>query len=108
MKYGIIWTAQTQHLPGSWHLSSAALLLVNIWLAHAGQGWGLFAPYPQNCSFRKVFYRRLGIGKKSHKHLYPASPQVPQGTQLARREAKIQSSVYPASKFSLPYNPKFP
>lgn len=46
MKHGFIWAAQTQHLPGFWHLSSAALILVNIWLAHPGEGWGLFAHIP--------------------------------------------------------------
>lgn len=56
MKHGIVWAAQTQHLPGAWHLSSAALLLVNIWLTYPGEGWGLFAPHPNNPSSRKVSY----------------------------------------------------
>lgn len=54
MKHGIVWAAQTQHLPGAWHLSSAALLLVNIWLAYLEEGWGLFAPHPNNPSSRQM------------------------------------------------------
>lgn len=76
MKHGIVWAVQTQHLPGSWHLSSAALLLVNIWLAHPGDGWGLFVPHPNNHSSRKMSWRGLRIGKKNHTYIQP----VPQSS----------------------------
>lgn len=46
MKHGIVWATQTQRLPGSWRLPSAALLLVNIWQVHPRGGWGLSAPFP--------------------------------------------------------------
>lgn len=68
MKHGIVWAAQTQHLPGAWHLSSAALLLVNIWLTYLGEGWGLFAPHPNNPSSRKISYSAGDKALKNHKH----------------------------------------
>lgn len=76
MKHGIVWAAQTQHLPGSWHLSSEALLLVNIWLAHPGEGWGLFAPHPNKHSSRRMSWKKAGDGQKESQRLMAGPPVI--------------------------------